>query len=105
MSSLISALAGDAEIEALLGDDAQIAAMLAVERALARASADAGFITAAAADAIAAAIAAFTPDLPALAAGMARDGVAIPALVAQLRATLPEPHRAALHKGATSQDT
>jgi 3-carboxy-cis,cis-muconate cycloisomerase len=104
MTPLLASLAGDPEIEALLGDDAQLVAMLAVERALAQASADAGLITSAAADAIAAAITAFTPDRAALAAGMVRDGVVIPALVAQLRATVPEPHRAALHKGATSQD-
>lgn len=104
MTPLLSALAGDAEIEALLSDDAQITAMLAVERALAEASADAGLITTAAFDAIATAIAAFTPDRAALAGAIVRDGVVVPALIAQLRAKLPEPHRAGLHKGATSQD-
>lgn len=104
MTPLLASLAGDPEIEALLSDDAQLTAMLAVERALAHASADAGLITAPAADAIAAAIAAFTPDRAALATAIARDGVVVPALVAQLRATIAEPHRAALHKGATSQD-
>lgn len=104
MTPLLSALAGDIEIESSLSDDAQLAAMLAVERALARASADAGLITAAASDAIASAITSFTPDHAALIAAMSRDGVVVPALVAQLRATIPEPHRTALHKGTTSQD-
>jgi 3-carboxy-cis,cis-muconate cycloisomerase len=104
MTWLMAALAGDPEIEALLGDDAQLAAMLEVERALATASADAGFITTTAAEAISQAIAAFAPDHAALAAAMSRDGVVIPALVAQLRSTIPEAHQAALHKGATSQD-
>ncbi len=104
MTALLSTLAGDPEIEALLSDVAQLDAMLAVERALAAASADAGFISEAAATAIAAVIDGFTPDHADLARGMARDGVVVPALVAQLRAHVPWDHRAALHKGATSQD-
>lgn len=102
--TLLSALAGDVEIEALLSDEAQLAAMLAVETALAGASADAGWISEAAAAAIASATAGFSPDWPGLEAGMAQDGVVVPALVRQLRATVAEPHRAALHRGATSQD-
>lgn len=102
--TLLSALAGDAEIENLLADEAQMRAMLAVERALAEASADAGWISDEAAAAIAAAIETFTPDWPELQAGMARDGVVVPALVGQLRRHVAEPHRAALHRGATSQD-
>jgi len=102
--TLLSALAGDAAIQALPSDAAEIAAMLRVERALADASADAGWISPDAAAAIATAIDGFTPDFAALEAGMAQDGVVIPALVKQLRARVPEPHGAALHKGATSQD-
>jgi 3-carboxy-cis,cis-muconate cycloisomerase len=101
---LLSALAGDAEIEALLADDAQLRAMLAVEAALAAASADAGWITPAAATAVASAMDAFTPDWDDLRQGMAQDGVVVPALVKQLRAAVAEPHREALHRGATSQD-
>lgn len=102
--TLLSALTGDADIETLLGDDAQLAAMLAVERALAEASADAGWISADAAEAIAEATVRFTPDWGGLLAGMARDGVVVPALVQQLRRALAEPHRQALHQSATSQD-
>lgn len=102
--TLLSALAGDTEVEALLADDAQLAAMLLVERALADASADAGWISPEAAAAIATATETFAPDWPGLTAGMAQDGVVVPALVKQLRDALPEAHRAALHKGATSQD-
>ncbi|RYE87641.1 MAG: 3-carboxy-cis,cis-muconate cycloisomerase [Hyphomicrobiales bacterium] len=104
MTMLISALAGDAEIEALLADAAQLRALLAVEGALAEASADAGWIAPEAAAAIVAAAWAFEPDWDGLRAGMARDGVVVPALVAQLRATIAAPHGEALHKGATSQD-
>ncbi len=102
--TLLSALAGDTEIEALLSDSAQLAAMLAFERALAEASAEVGWISPEDAAAIEKAIDAFTPDWPGLETGMARDGVVVPDLVRQLRLTLPEAHRAGLHKGATSQD-
>jgi 3-carboxy-cis,cis-muconate cycloisomerase len=103
-SILLSALAGDAEIETLLSDSEQVRAMLAVERALAEASADAGWISAGSAEAIGVAISGFEPDWPDLRAGMAQDGVVVPALVRQLRQRVAERHRAALHKGATSQD-
>lgn len=102
--TLLSALTGDPEIEALLSDEAQLAAMLAFERALAGAAAMAGLISDAAAVAVATAIDGFEPDWAGLAAGMARDGVVVPDLVRQLRALVVEPHGAALHLGATSQD-
>lgn len=102
--TLLSALAGDADIEALLSDAAQLGAMLGFERALAEASAEAGWISHEAASAIGTAIDRFAPDWAGLETGMARDGVVVPALVTQLRAGLPEMHWAALHKGATSQD-
>lgn len=102
--TLLSALAGDPEIEALLSDAAQLDAMLAFERALAEASAEAGFVSEDAVAAIGGAVTGFQPDWAGLEAGMAQDGVVVPALVKQLKSGLPEPHRAALHKGATSQD-
>lgn len=102
--TLLSALAGDAEIENLLSDRAQIDAMVQAEQALAEASAEAGWISADDATQVGLGIAAFEPDWPALAAGMAQDGVVVPALVKQLRVKIAEPHRGALHKGATSQD-
>ena len=104
MSERLKALLGDAIIEAWLGDGAELAAMLAFEAALAAAEADAGLISEAAAAAIAAACETFKPDQNQLAAGMIRDGLAVPALIAALRAALPEPHRKWLHLGATSQD-
>lgn len=104
MTALLSTLTGDPEIEELLSDKAQLAAMLAFERALAEASADCGFVSSEAAGAIAAATENFEPDWPALSAGMALDGVVVPALVRQLKGHLAEEYRPALHKGATSQD-
>lgn len=101
---LLNALTGDEEIEALFGDEAQLAAILRFEGALAEAEAEAGMISAEAAAAVASGIAAFLPDWNDLAVGMARDGVVVPALVAQLRRYIAAPHAEALHKGATSQD-
>jgi 3-carboxy-cis,cis-muconate cycloisomerase len=101
---LLSALTGDPEIAALLSDQAQLAAMLAFERALAEAEAEAGLIEDAAARTISATIDSFTADWPALAEGMARDGVVVPTLVKQIRAKLDPAHAKALHWGATSQD-
>lgn len=102
-STLLSALAGDDEIAALLSDVAQIDAMVAFERALAVAEAQAGFIPDEAAAAIEATLPDYQPDWADLAAGIASDGVVAPALVRQLRVALGA-HGAHLHKGATSQD-
>lgn len=101
---MIAALAGDPEIEALLADAAQVAAMVTFEVALANAEAEAGLISAEAAAAIATGLADFAPDWDDLAKGMARDGVVVPALLAQMRRSIAAPHAEALHKGATSQD-
>lgn len=103
-SPLLNALVGDDEVEALLGNEAQLQAMLAFEQALAEAEAEAGLISAAAASAIGAAIDRYEPDWDDLAAGLAQDGVVVPALLRQLRALVAEPHRNLLHHGATSQD-
>jgi 3-carboxy-cis,cis-muconate cycloisomerase len=104
MNRLLGALAGDPEIEARFGGDAEIAALLRVEGALADAEAEAGLISAAAAAAIARGLASFTPDMAALAAGFAKDGVVVPALVRQLREAVGAEHAGAVHFGATSQD-
>jgi 3-carboxy-cis,cis-muconate cycloisomerase len=101
---LLDTIAGDTEIAGLLGDRADIAAMLAFEKELAAAQAAAGLLPAVAAKEIARACERFTPDLAALAAGLARDGAVVPELVRQLRGNLgPGPERH-LHCGATSQD-
>ncbi|MFC0194570.1 3-carboxy-cis,cis-muconate cycloisomerase [Aureimonas pseudogalii] len=101
---LLSSLAGDAEIAALFAPQAEIEALVRFEIALADAEAEAGLIERDAAAAIATALASFRPDLAALAAGLARDGVVVPDLVRQLREAVDEPHRARVHLGATSQD-
>lgn len=103
-SALLRALTGDREAEALFDDAADIDAMLSFEAALAAAEVDSGLIGTDAAAAIAAAIETFSPDLPALERGMARDGVAVPELVRQLRRAVAAPHDSSVHMGATSQD-
>ena len=100
----LGGLLGDAEIAGLIGPEAEIFAMLAFEIALAEAEAAEGVIPAEAAAAIADALAAFRPDLAALGAGAARDGVVIPDLVRQLRAAVGAEHGSRVHFGATSQD-
>ncbi|WP_237478431.1 3-carboxy-cis,cis-muconate cycloisomerase [Lichenibacterium dinghuense] len=102
--TLLSALAGDPEIEAFFTDEADLAAMLRFEAALAEAQAAAGMVPLEAAARIAGALASFAPDWAALRAGVARDGVPVPELVRQLRAAIGEPHGKHLHRGATSQD-
>lgn len=100
-------------LRALLGDDAlaahfsaaaDLAGMLRFEAALAEAEGAAGVIPPAAATRIAEVARGFSPDLEKLAVAVARDGVAVPELVRQLRAAAGEPHAVFVHKGATSQD-
>jgi 3-carboxy-cis,cis-muconate cycloisomerase len=100
----LSGLLGDEEMAKLLGVEAELAAMLRFEAALADADAELGIIPAAAAEAIARTLAAFRPDMAALKAGTARDGVVVPDLVRQIRQAVGEPYANHLHFGATSQD-
>jgi 3-carboxy-cis,cis-muconate cycloisomerase len=101
---LLGALLGDPDIAAFFTVEADLAAMLDFETALAATQASLGLIPREAAEAIGEARARFVPDLDNLAAGVARDGVVAPTLVAQLRAAIGEPHAKHLHRGATSQD-
>lgn len=101
---LLSSLLGDEEVAACFSLEADLAEMLAFERALAEAEAEEGVIPAAAAAAIGAAIGGFAPDLQGLRAGVAQDGVVIPALVRQLRGAVGPEHGGYVHFGATSQD-
>ena len=102
--TLLAALAGDEETEALFTDAADVAALLQFETALAGAEADAGLVTEAAAQRIGEVCNGFEPDWVVLSRGMATDGVAVPELVRQLRAAVGDAHGKAVHLGATSQD-
>ncbi|MBC6404409.1 MAG: 3-carboxy-cis,cis-muconate cycloisomerase [Rhodospirillales bacterium] len=97
-------LLADEALNALFTPDAELEAMLAFERALAKAEQAAGNLSE---ESLRAVLAACCPDFldrTALAEGFYRDGVVVPALVRQLRATIVEPHAQYLHRGATSQD-
>lgn len=94
----------DEEIARLFSAEAEIAAMIDYEMALAKAQAGCGVISPEAAGAITELRERFVPDHGKLAAGIKRDGVAVPELIRQLREALPEAHRAAVHQRATSQD-
>ena len=101
---VLGALLGDEEIAAFFTFEADLAAMLAFEAALARAEAAHGLIPTEAAGAISQACGHFVANRADLAAGVARDGVVVPTLIAQLRAAVGAPHASHVHRGATSQD-
>src|SRR5258708_3997188 len=103
-SPVLSPLVGDAEVAAHFSVEADIRAMLAFEGALARAEAAVGLVPADAAARIASVCEEFSPDVADLAAGAAKDGVVVPALVKLLRSEVGAPHDAHVHRGATSQD-
>jgi 3-carboxy-cis,cis-muconate cycloisomerase len=103
-SGLLAGLLGDAEISTHFSAEADIAAMVRFEIALARAQATEGVIGAAGADAIERGLDGFEPNMAALHAGVARDGVVIPALVKAMRQAIGMPHGEKVHFGATSQD-
>lgn len=103
-SLLLSAAFGDEEIAARFSDRQGVEAMLEVETALARAEAGLGLIPAAAAERIGACATPERIDMAALAAGVARDGVPVIALVAALREAVGAEAASYVHWGATSQD-
>lgn len=101
---LLQALVGDEEVGALFSNEAELQALLRVEAALAEAEAQVGLISDEAARRIAEACGSFQADWVGLAAGLAQDGVIVPAFVKQLRAAVGEAYAKAVHLGATSQD-
>ena len=102
-NALYDGLFADAEMVALWDADAQTAHMLAFETAFSRAMGQAGRFDAALAERAADHVAGVVPDRDALSAGSARDGLPVPALIAQLKAGAGEAAQA-IHAGATSQD-
>lgn len=100
----LSGLLGDDAVAVCFSAQADVDAMVAFEVELAAAEAAEGLIPAGAGAAIREALAQFVPDMEHLRIGTARDGVVVPALVAQLRAVVGDPHDVHVHFGATSQD-
>lgn len=99
----LGGLFDDDEAAAIWSARAQLGHMLAFEAAFTRALGATGKIPADLSEDVAARIGGFAPDLEDLRRGTARDGLPVPALVAQLRAIVPECPEA-VHSGATSQD-
>lgn len=103
-SALHAGLLGDSEIAALLAPEAEIAGMIHAEAALARVQSRLGVIPRETGNRLAEALENLALPPAELAAGMRKDGVAAPALVAALRRQLPDDCAPWLHFGATSQD-
>ena len=103
-SPVYGALFGDPELAEILSDAQDVARMIRFERALARVQGELGVIPPEAAGAIDTGLAGLRLDPETLAAGTLAAGVPVPALVAALRAALPDGHGHWLHWGATSQD-
>ncbi len=101
---LLSGLLGDTDAAAFFSVKADIDAMVRFEVELARAQAALGVIPTEAAQQIATAAAAFAPDMKLLSEATARDGMAVPEFVRQLRAVVGDPDGQYVHHGATSQD-
>ncbi|MGB9182744.1 MAG: lyase family protein [Solirubrobacteraceae bacterium] len=101
---LFSGLYARGEAALQVTGPAWLAAMLATEAALARACAQEGLIAAEAAEAIAAACLPERFDARAIGVEAARHATPVVPLVRALREAVGEPHAAAVHLGATSQD-
>jgi len=102
--NLTAALLGDRDCAELLSAERLIARMVEVEAALASCQGEAGIIPQDAAAAIRQHLVGLTVDPARLAAGLAKDGVPIPALLTELRKGMPAALAGWLHWGATSQD-
>lgn len=100
----LSGLFGDDQVGDLLSADTELANMLRVEQAFSRALGAAGIVSVATAEAAAAAIAGSHIDMASLKVGAARDGMAVPDLVRQLKGQTAAELHPAIHKGLTSQD-
>jgi len=101
---LTGLIGGRPQIRALFSAEAELVAAIEFEIALARAEADSGLIPPEATEAISESLQTFEVDPSSLESDVARDGVMVPGLIAQLRDHVGDPHAAHLHYGATSQD-
>ncbi|MCB1385725.1 MAG: 3-carboxy-cis,cis-muconate cycloisomerase [Nitratireductor sp.] len=101
---LLSGLLGDREATAFFTVKAELDCMIGFEIALAKAQAGQGVIPSEAAGQIENALHGFEPDITAIGAETARDGVVVPELVRQMRNAVGKPHAERLHFGTTSQD-
>ncbi|MGR3812694.1 MAG: lyase family protein [Cognatishimia activa] len=103
-SAIYEAQFGDAELSEIFSDRAEAARMVRFERALAQVEGELGVIPQASGQAIFDGLTDASMDLAALSNGVMSSGVAVPALVSELRGQLDPEHGQYLHWGATSQD-
>lgn len=103
-SLITRSLVTDQETTALFDERATVQAMLDVEAALALSEAECGLIPRDAANAIAKVCKTAEIRMESIGAGTALDGMAVPALVAELRKLVENSAAPYLHFGATSQD-
>lgn len=103
-TSMHQALLGDPELARLMGEQHQIDQMIRIEGQLALAQAEAGLIPRDAAEGINRACQGLILTPADLTAGMAQDGIPVPALLARLKQQLLDKHADWVHYGATSQD-
>ena len=101
---LLSGLLGDLEIAKHFSVMADIAAILKFEAALASAQSEFGLIPEEHSKIIEKACSEFEPDMTLLQSGAARDGMAVPEFIRQLRLACGDEAGASLHFGSTSQD-
>lgn len=99
----LGGLFGDAEASRIWSPSSQLGHMVTFEIALTQALGKTGVVTPTVAETVAQQIARFEPDINDLRDGTARDGLPVPALVAQLRDAVGD-NAKAVHTGATSQD-
>lgn len=103
-SAFLGQLLSDPDLVAQFDDDAQICAMLEFEAALALAEGRVGVIPQDAAERIGEVAMNLALDPTSLAEGTARDGIPVPALVAELRKAVGGDAAQYVHWGATTQD-
>lgn len=101
---ILSGLLGDAELTPFFSVREDIDAMLRFESACALCEGRHGLIPQEAATAIVAGCKTFAADLRSIGEATARDGVAVPEFVRQLRQHVGDPHSDYVHYRATSQD-
>ena len=101
---LLSSLLGDLEIAGFFSVQAELDAMIFFEKALAEVEGELGIIPGDASKAIVKACNEFQPDITALGAGAANDGMVVPNLIQQLSRAVGEPFGEFVHFGSTSQD-
>lgn len=101
---LLAGYLGDMETASAFSVKAELDTMIRIERGLLESLGDSGLVAPEIVDGIVEKLTGFEPDIPALSAATARDGVVVPELVRQMRACLSQAEADWLHFGPTSQD-